>query len=144
VNIVLWLGDCLVRLQGIEPGSIEAAVFDPPYEINFMSKGWDGRGIAFSPVMWGEVLRCLRPGGTVKAFCGTRTYHRMASAMERAGFIISNEHGLEAWIYGSGFPKSLAVAKAIDKAAYARREALLKEALQKKGFASIVWSSDRA
>jgi len=77
-----------------------------------MGKGWDtGKaGIAFSPELWDEVYRTLRPGGIVKAFSGTRTFHRMAAAMEEAGFL---DIHLETWCYGSGFPKSLNVGKAI-------------------------------
>lgn len=83
-----------------------------------MGKGWDGSGIAFSPALWDEVYRVLKPGGVVKAFSGTRTFHRMAQAIAKAGFI---NIGLEAWKYGSGFPKSLNVGKALDKLAGAER-----------------------
>ena len=96
-------------------------VSDPPYHISFMGKSWDaeGAGIAFSLTMWDEVYRVLRPGGVVKAFSGTRTFHRMTAAMAEVGF---RDLRLEAWTYGSGFPKSMSIGKALDKAAGAERE----------------------
>jgi site-specific DNA-methyltransferase (adenine-specific) len=69
----------------------------------FMGKEWDGTGVAFDPKLWAEVLRVLKPGGHVLAFGGTRTYHRMACAIEDGGFEIRDQLG---WVYGSGFPKS--------------------------------------
>lgn len=84
----------------------------------FMNKEWDGSKIAFDVGMWREVLRVLKPGGHLVSFGGTRTYHRMACAIEDAGFEIRDQ--LQ-WLYGSGFPKSLDVSKAIDKAAGAER-----------------------
>lgn len=85
----------------------------------FMGKEWDGGDIAFNPETWELALRVLKPGGHLAAFSGTRTYHRMAVAIEDAGFEIRDQL---AWAYGSGFPKSLDVSKAIDKAAGAERE----------------------
>jgi site-specific DNA-methyltransferase (adenine-specific) len=99
--------------------SVDAIVTDPPYELGFMGKRWDGAGIAYSVEMWSEALRVLKPGGHLLAFGGTRTYHRMACAIEDAGFEIRDSIH---WVYGSGFPKSLDVSKAIDKAAGAERE----------------------
>ena len=118
-TIQLLLGDCLVRLQGLDDGSVGAVVGDPPYELGFMGKSWDSTGIAYDPVLWGHVYRILIPGGVVKAFCGTRTYHRMAASIEGVGF---QDVSLESWAYGSGFPKSLNVSKALDKLAGAERE----------------------
>lgn len=83
--------------------SIDSVVTDPPYELGFMGKSWDKSGIAFSPAVWQEVLRVLKPGGHLLAFSGSRTYHRMAVAVEDAGFEIRDQI---MWIYGSGFPKS--------------------------------------
>lgn len=121
-TLTLRLGDCLVVLEGLEEGSIDAFVTDPPYDLTsgtgkggFMGKEWDGTGIAFSQEFWTAVYRVLKPGGIVKAFSGTRTYHRMAAAMEEAGFVLDPAESLEAWSYGSGFPKSLNISKAIDK-----------------------------
>jgi hypothetical protein len=119
VNLHLRHGDCLVRLQELDEGSIGAVVSDPPYELSFMGKGWDNTGIAYSPVLWAHLYRVLVPGGVVKAFSATRTFHRMAAAMQEAGF---TKIGIQAWSYGSGFPKSLSISKAIDKAAGAERE----------------------
>ncbi len=85
----------------------------------FMGKTWDGGDIAFRVELWAEVWRVLKPGGHLAAFSATRTYHRMACAIEDAGFEIRDQL---AWMYGTGFPKSLDVSKAIDKAAGAARE----------------------
>ena len=118
--IQLWQGDCLIRLKDFPDDSVGSFACDPPYELLFMSKGWDGTGIAFNVNLWKEIYRALKPGGvaTVKAFSGTRTFHRMAVAMEESGF---SDIQFEAWNYGSGFPKSLNVGKAMDKMAGAIR-----------------------
>lgn len=92
--------------------SVDAIVTDPPYELGFMGKGWDKSGIANSVEMWREALRVLKPGGHLLAFSGSRTYHRMTCAIEDAGFEVRDQI---MWLYGSGFPKSLDVSKAIDK-----------------------------
>lgn len=99
--------------------SVDAIVCDPPYELGFMGKSWDASGIAYDVDMWREALRVLKPGGHLLAFSGSRTYHRMTVAIEDAGFEIRDQI---MWVYGSGFPKSLDVSKAIDKAAGAERE----------------------
>jgi hypothetical protein len=113
-NVRFSLGDCRDLLAGLPDASVDAVVTDPPYELGFMGKGWDASGIAYSVEMWAQVLRVLKPGGHLLAFGGTRTYHRMACAVEDAGFEVRDSIH---WIYGSGFPKSLDVSKAIDKAA---------------------------
>lgn len=105
-------GDCMDVLAGMAANSVDAIVTDPPYEIGFMGKGWDGSGIAYRVELWAECLRVLKPGGHLLAFGGTRTYHRMTVAIEDAGFEIRDSLH---WCYGSGFPKSLDVSKAIDK-----------------------------
>ena len=99
--------------------SVDAIVTDPPYELGFMGKGWDSTGVANDVETWRQCLRVLKPGGHLLAFGGTRTYHRMAVAIEDAGFEIRDQIG---WLYGSGFPKSLDVSKAIDKHLGAKRE----------------------
>jgi DNA modification methylase len=113
----LLLGNCLEKLAEMPDCSIDAIVTDPPYGLSFMGKKWDydvpGEDI------WRECLRVLKPGGHLLAFAGTRTQHRMAVRIEDAGFEIRD---MIAWVYGSGFPKSLDVSKAIDKAAGAERE----------------------
>jgi hypothetical protein len=105
-------GDALDVLRTLPDASIDAIVTDPPYELGFMGKKWDGSGIAYSVDLWREALRVLKPGGHLVAFGGTRTYHRMACAVEDAGFEIRDSLH---WIMGSGFPKSLDVGAAIMK-----------------------------
>lgn len=107
-------GDCIEQMRGFEADSIDAIVTDPPYALNFMGKAWDTAGVAFDPATWTEALRVLKPGGHLLAFGGTRTYHRLTCAIEDAGFEVRD---CLAWLCGSGFPKSLDVSKAIDKAA---------------------------
>lgn len=101
--IKLVNGDCVEAMRDLPDASIDAVVTDPPYELGFMGKGWDASGIAYSVEMWRQVLRVLKPGGHLLAFGGTRTYHRMACAIEDAGFEIRDSIH---WVYGSGFPKS--------------------------------------
>lgn len=108
------VGSCLERLRELDDASVSSIVTDPPYELAFMGKAWDASGIAYNVDVWRECLRVLKPGGYLLAFGGTRTYHRMVVAIEDAGFEIRDSVH---WIYGSGFPKSLDVSKAIDKAA---------------------------
>lgn len=107
-------GSNLDLLPLMPDNSIDAVVTDPPYEIGFMGRAWDSTGIAYSVPLWREVLRVLKPGGHLAAFGATRSYHRMAVAIEDAGFEIRD---CMMWMYGSGFPKSLDISKAIDKAA---------------------------
>ncbi|KQQ81954.1 DNA methyltransferase [Aureimonas sp. Leaf324] len=148
-RVTLHGGDCLDILKTLPDASIDSVVTDPPYHLTsivkrfggksaapaktkqtgafarssrgFMGKTWDGGDIAFREELWAEVLRVLKPGGHLAAFSGTRTYHRMAVAIEDAGFEIRDQL---AWTYGSGFPKSHDVSKAIDKAAGVEREVL--------------------
>ena len=84
---------------------------DPPYELGFMGKSWDSSGIAFDTEMWADIYKLLKPGGHLLAFSGSRTYHRMAVAIEDAGFEIRD---MIEWVYGSGFPKSLNIGKAVN------------------------------
>jgi site-specific DNA-methyltransferase (adenine-specific) len=116
--MTLLKGNCLETLKTLEDNSIDSIVTDPPYELGFMGKSWDASGIAYNVELWREALRVLKPGGHLLAFSGSRTYHRMAVAIEDAGFEIRDQI---MWIYGSGFPKSLDVSKAIDKSAGAKR-----------------------
>lgn len=118
-GVTLFCGDSRAVLAGMEAASVDACVTDPPYELSFMSKKWDGTGIAFDPSFWREVLRVLKPGAHLLAFGGARTYHRMAVAIEDAGFEIRDS--IAAWMHAQGFPKSLDVSKAIDQAAGAER-----------------------
>jgi hypothetical protein len=96
--------DCILGMRHmIADNTVDAIVTDPPYELGFMGKAWDASGIAYSVEMWREALRILKPGGHVLAFSGSRTYHRMACAIEDAGFEVRDQI---MWVYGSGFPKS--------------------------------------
>jgi len=108
----LHLGECLAVMRTMADNSVDAIVTDPPYGLSFMGKRWDYDVPAVE--VWAECLRVLKPGGHLLAFAGTRTQHRMAVRIEDAGFEIRD---MIAWVYGSGFPKSLDVSKAIDKAA---------------------------
>jgi DNA modification methylase len=110
-------GDCLEVMRGMADNSVDAIVTDPPYGLSFMGKKWDYD--VPEQAIWEECLRVLKPGGHLLAFAGTRTQHRMAVRIEDAGFEIRD---MIAWVYGSGFPKSLDVSKALDKAAGAERE----------------------
>ena len=111
-EIKLMLGDCLDRLKELPDNSVDSIVTDPPYGISFMAKKWDYD--VPSVDVWTEAMRVLKPGGHALIACGTRTQHRMVVNIEDAGFEIRD---VVSWIYGSGFPKSLNVSKAIDKAA---------------------------
>jgi DNA modification methylase len=103
-------GDCLEVMRGMADNSVDAIVTDPPYGLSFMGKKWDYD--VPTTELWAECLRVLKPGGHLLAFAGTRTQHRMAVRIEDAGFEIRD---MIAWVYGSGFPKSHDVSKAIDK-----------------------------
>lgn len=147
-RVALNCGNCLEVLKGLHDASVDSVVTDPPYHLQsihkrfaakgrdetseryaagpygrtakgFMGKQWDGGDIAFRPELWTEVLRVLKPGGHLVAFGGTRTYHRMAVAIEDAGFEIRDMIG---WLYGSGFPKSHDVSKGIDRMQGTERE----------------------
>jgi len=113
----LHLGDCLDVLATLPDNSVDSIVTDPPYGLSFMGKKWDYD--VPSVAIWEQCLRVLKPGGHLLAFAGTRTQHRMACRIEDAGFEIRD---MIAWVYGSGFPKSLDVSKAIDKASGFKRE----------------------
>lgn len=105
-------GDCIETMNQMESESVSAIVTDPPYGLGFMGKKWDGLPPSLE---WAEACyRVLKPGGHIAAFGGTRTWHRLAVAIEDAGFEMRDSL---AWLYGSGFPKSMNVGKAIDKAA---------------------------
>lgn len=117
----LFLGDCREVMTHLVDNSVDAVVTDPPYELGFMGKKWDASGIAYSQAVWREVMRVLKPGGHLLAFGGNRTYHRLACAIEDAGFEVRD---CIYYVFGSGFPKSHDVSKAIDKQAGAEREAV--------------------
>lgn len=101
-------------LPTLEAERFSTVITDPPYELGFMGKAWDSSGIAFNPETWRAVMRVCKPGAFLLAFGGTRTFHRLTCAIEDAGWEIRD---CMMWLYGSGFPKSLDISKAIDKAA---------------------------
>ena len=112
-------GDCIETMKAMPPESVDAIVTDPPYGLGFMGKKWDGLPPSRE---WAEACyRVLKPGGHIAAFGGTRTWHRLAVAIEDAGFEMRDSL---AWLYGSGFPKSHDVGKAIDKLAGVEREVI--------------------
>lgn len=127
--------DCIAAMRTLPAASVDAIVTDPPYGIEFMGKAWDapwrtGHAPSAAPAaafqswceQWAlEALRVLRPGGHLLAFGGPRTWHRLAAGIEDAGFEIRDSL---MWMFGSGFPKSLDVSKAIDRAAGAERRVL--------------------
>ena len=106
----LLLGDCLDKLKELDDNSVDSIITDPPYGLSFMGKKWDYD--VPSQEIFEECLRVLKPGGHLLSFAGSRTYHRIASAIEDAGFEIRDQI---MWIYGSGFPKSHNIGKAYDK-----------------------------
>ena len=109
-RIALYHGDCLDVLPGLERSAIDSVITDPPYGLSFIGKTWD-HGVP-GPEFWRAVADVCKPGTLMMAFGGTRTFHRLACAIEDAGWEIRDTI---MWIYGSGFPKSLDVGKAIDK-----------------------------
>jgi site-specific DNA-methyltransferase (adenine-specific) len=120
-NAKVFFGSCLDVLPTLADNSVDAIVTDPPYELGFMGKSWDNSGIAYNVDVWKECLRVLKPGGHILAFGGSRTWHRLAVAIEDSGFEMRDSI---AWLYGSGFPKSHNISKAIDKLHGAEREVI--------------------
>jgi DNA modification methylase len=116
MTFIVHHGDCREVMATLDAESVDAVVCDPPYGLSFMGKGWD-HGVP-GEEFWTEALRVAKPGAHLLAFGGTRTYHRLACAIEDAGWEIRD---CVMWVYGSGFPKSHDVSKAIDKAAGAER-----------------------
>ena len=102
------VGDCREVLPTLGAGSVDAVVTDPPYGLGFMGKGWDRPGVAFDPATWAAVLRVLVPGGSLLAFGGTRTWHRLACAIEDGGFEVKDTL---MWLHGQGFPKGKGLLK---------------------------------
>jgi len=118
-RVTIHEGDCLQSLRAMPDESVHCVVTDPPYGLSFMGKKWDYD--VPSVEVWQECLRVLKPGGHLLAFAGTRTQHRMAVRIEDAGFEIRD---MIAWVYGSGFSKSMDVTKAIDKQRHDREQVL--------------------
>jgi site-specific DNA-methyltransferase (adenine-specific) len=149
-RVVLHCGDCLQVLPTLADNSIDAVVTDPPYHLGhngktsksskngFMSKAWDGGDIAFQPDVWRAVLRVLKPGGYLLACGGTRTYHRMACAIEDGGFVIRD---CIMWLYGMGWPKNkYALKPAVEPIVLARKplaEATIEDNIRKWGTGTL-------
>ena len=140
-NAIIYAGNNLDILPTLADNSVDSIVCDPPYELGFMGKSWDNSGIAYNVELWQECLRVLKPGGHLLAFGGTRTWHRLAVAIEDAGFEIRDNI---AWLYGSGFPKSHNISKAIDKAAGAERTVVGQTMASPKGISQAEGRTDTA
>lgn len=110
-NFELYNGNMQDLLNIIKPNSIDSIITDPPYELGFMGKSWDNSGIAFQVDTWRKCYSVLKPGAYLLAFGGSRTFHRIACAIEDAGFEIRDTI---MWLYGSGFPKSMNIGKAVE------------------------------
>lgn len=117
----IYPGDCLAVMATWPPDFVDTIITDAPYEFGFMSARWDSSGIAFNPAVWKECLRVAKPGAMLLCFGGPRTFHRVAVALEDAGWLVRD---VICWLFGSGFPKSLDISKAIDKAKGAEREVI--------------------
>ena len=115
--------DCLevIKMMIEDEVFVDSIVTDPPYELGFMGRSWDSTGIAFQKETWELCFKVLKPGGHLLAFSGSRTYHRMAVAIEDAGFEIRDQ---VMWLYGSGFPKSMNIGKTLDKKLGNEREVI--------------------
>lgn len=121
--VTVYHGDCRRVLPHLGAASVDAIVCDPPYELGFMGKHWDSTGVAYDVAVWSQCLRILKPGGYLLAFGGARTYHRMACAVEDAGFEMRDPI---AWIFGQGFPKAKTNLKpAFEPIAFARKPSKL-------------------
>ena len=140
-NAVVYQGSNLDVLPTLPDNSVDSIVTDPPYELGFMGKSWDNSGIAYSVELWTECMRVLKPGGHLLAFGGSRTWHRLAVAIEDAGFEMRDSI---AWLYGSGFPKSMDISKQIDKQAGAEREVIGSKIASPKGISGAENRSDTA
>jgi len=112
-------GDCLEVMRTLKENSVDSICCDPPYGISFMGKKWDYDVPEVE--VWKEAMRVLKPGGHALIACGTKTQHRMAVNIEDAGFEIRD---IVSWIYGTGFPKSHDVGKAVDKIEGNEREVI--------------------
>lgn len=107
----LYEGQMQEVLDSLLENSVDAIICDPPYELGFMGKSWDSAGVAFQKETWEHCLRVLKQGGFLLAFGGSRTFHRIACAIEDAGFEIRDTM---MWLYGSGFPKSMSISKGLE------------------------------
>ena len=132
--IQLIRGDCLEVMATLEENSVDTIITDPPYGLEFMGKDWD-HGVPGVP-FWTAALRVAKPGAMMLAFGGSRTHHRLMVAIEDAGWEIRD---VIMYVYGSGFPKSHDIGKAIDKAVGAEREVVSSERKKAFGYADRPW-----
>lgn len=124
-NLRLYKGDCRRLISSLPDASVDAVVTDPPYEINFMNRAFDSTGIAFNVDLWRDILRVLKPGGHVAAFGASRTYHRLACAIEDAGFEIRDQID---WVYASGMPHGSDASLLVDRELGAKRTEVVEHA----------------
>lgn len=124
----LYEGSMLEMLDIIDENSVDVILTDPPYELGFMGKSWDSSGIAFQKETWEKCLKVLKPGGHLMAFGGSRTYHRIACAIEDAGFEIRD---CIMYVYGSGMPKSMNIGRTLLKN--------IESQLKDQGVTEICW-----
>lgn len=117
-DLRLYKGDCRRLIASLPDNSVDSVVTDPPYEIGFMNRGFDRTGIAFDVDLWRGILRVLKPGGHVAAFAASRTYHRLAGAIEDAGFEIRDQID---WVYASGMPHGSDASLLVDRELGAER-----------------------
>src|SRR6185369_12687205 len=127
----LFHDDCRNALKALPDNSVDSCCTDPPYALGFMGKKWDVGDVAFHVDFWAEVYRVLKPGAFVAAFGASRGYHRMACAIEDAGFEIRDSL---MWMYGTGFPKSHDVSKGIDRELGAVRIVTREGAVKRDGY----------
>jgi DNA modification methylase len=126
----IYNGDNIQVLKTLPDNSVDSVVTDPPYGLKFMGKKWDYD--VPSVELWNECYRVLKPGGYLLSFGSSRTYHRMAVKVEDAGFEIRDQI---MWVYGSGFPKSHNIGKAVDKINGTQREVIGKNPNHRKSSA---------
>ena len=131
MNAFTLNGDCLEELKTFADNKFDSIVTDPPYGLSFMGKKWDYQ--VPSVDIWKECLRVLKPGGHLLSFSSARTYHRMVVNVEDAGFEIRDQI---MWVYGSGFPKSHNIGKAVDKLIGNERQVIGQKTHARKGVAS--------
>ncbi|MBT1161847.1 DNA methyltransferase [Bifidobacterium sp. SO1] len=117
----LHVADCRTMIAALPDNSVDSVVTDPPYELDFMGRDWDRTGITFDHDLWTDILRVLKPGGHVCAFAATRTYHRLACAIEDAGFEIRDQID---WVYMNGFPHGMNATVTIDRQRRSDRETI--------------------
>jgi len=118
--------DAVEHMKSMRANSIDTIITDPPYELGFMGKSWDSAGVSFQKETWEAALRVAKPGATLLCFGGTRTYHRIACAIEDAGWVIKD---CIMFLHGQGFPKATDISKQLDKKAGKKGKLIRKQKL---------------